>query len=316
MDKLVERLLSGDRRALAKAISLIENEAPEKYDILRDIHSSTQHSYIVGITGSPGSGKSTLVDKLITRARKDNLSVGILAVDPSSPFTGGALLGDRIRMQEHTLDPEVFIRSMGTRGALGGLSRATREAAKVLDAFKKDLIILETVGVGQSEVDIVQYADTTVLVLTPAGGDSVQTIKAGVMEIADLFVINKADFPGTEKTYVELESMLELGSESEWRPRIIKTVASEDQGVGELFDFIFQHYQFLQESGYIKEIRKKRIKKELIEQVEMMLSDYAWKKVEQIRPLEELAEEVWKQNKDPYSTARELVEKIVSQELN
>ncbi len=205
---------------------------------------------------------------------------------------------------------------MGTRGALGGLSRATREAAKVLDAFKKDLIILETVGVGQSEVDIVQYADTTVLVLTPAGGDSVQTIKAGVMEIADLFVINKADFPGTEKTYVELESMLELGSESEWRPRIIKTVASEDQGVGELFDFIFQHYQFLQESGYIKEIRKKRIKKELIEQVEMMLSDYAWKKVEQIRPLEELAEEVWKQNKDPYSTARELVEKIVSQELN
>jgi len=311
LDDLVEKLLKGERRALARAISIIENESPEKYDILKQIYPATHNSYIIGITGAPGSGKSTLVDKLITRARQDQLSVGVLAVDPSSPFSGGALLGDRIRMQEHTLDPHVFIRSMGTRGSLGGLSRATREAAKILDAYQKDLIILETVGVGQSEVDIVKYADTTALVLTPAGGDSVQTIKAGVMEIADIFVVNKADFPGTDKTCVELENMLDLGKKKDWRPSIVKTVAPENQGIDEFFSAILEHQKFLQQSGYLKEIRKERIHQELVEQVESLVSLHAWQKIESHISIMKLTEEIMEQQKDPYSSAHYLLQNFV-----
>lgn len=209
--KIIEGILNGDRRMVARAISLIEDEASEKEGILSAIFPYTGKAYCLGITGAPGAGKRSLVDQLLVLLRRQGLKVGVIAIDPTSPFTGGAILGDRIRMQEHALDKGVFIRSMGTRGSLGGLSRATKDVVQVLDAFGKDIVIIETVGVGQSEVDIIKYADTTMVVLTPAGGDSVQTIKAGIMEIADVFVVNKADLPGADRTVSEISMMLDLG---------------------------------------------------------------------------------------------------------
>ena len=316
MDELFNRLLKGDRRALAKAITLIENDDLEKYNLLKSIYSCQHHSYIIGVTGSPGSGKSTLVNKLIIRAREEQWSVGVLAIDPSSPFSGGALLGDRIRMQEHTLDPSIFIRSMGSRGALGGLSKATREACKVLNAFKKDIIILETVGVGQSEVDIVKYADTTLLVLTPAGGDGVQTIKAGVMEIADIFVVNKADFPGSDRTYSELEAMLELSNEKLRRPSIIKTIASEGQGIGELFTSILEHYLYIKNSGFLNEVRRKRIQRELVEQLENIICEHTWKKINNCIHLDDVVNEILHQRSDPYSSAKNLLNTYILPETD
>jgi LAO/AO transport system kinase len=200
--QIVKGVLNGDRRMVARAISLIENEDVNKNSILSELYPHTGKAYVIGITGAPGSGKSSLVDRLLATLRQRGLTVGVIAVDPTSPFTGGAILGDRIRMQEHALDKDIFIRSMGTRGSLGGLSRATKDAIQVLDAFGKDIVVVETVGVGQSEVDIIKYADTTLVVLTPASGDSVQTIKAGIMEIADVFVVNKADLAGADRTAV------------------------------------------------------------------------------------------------------------------
>ena len=315
MDNIASKLLGGDRRALARSISLIENEDPQKYSILKEIYPHIKPSFIVGFTGSPGSGKSTLVDRLISMVRQEGMSVGVLAVDPSSPFTGGALLGDRIRMQEHTLDKEVFIRSMGTRGTLGGLSKATREATKVLEAYGKDLIILETVGVGQSEVDIARYADTTVLVLTPAGGDSVQTIKAGVMEIADIFVVNKSDLPGTDRTCTELEAMLDLGDSREWRPPVIKTTGFKGEGMKELKESIEKHKKHLHENGYIEEIRRDRIHRELEEQVEYLLKKKAWDIINKEIDFSVEIDTIVERNSDPYTSAQKLIERYVFNEF-
>ncbi len=311
MQDIAAKILEGDRRALARAITLVEDEDPARYDILKKIYRHTNHSHIIGFTGSPGSGKSTLVDSLITLARNEGLSVGVLAVDPSSPFSGGALLGDRIRMQEHTLDDKVFIRSMGTRGTLGGLSKATREAAKIMEGFKKDIIILETVGVGQSEVDIAKYADTTLLVLTPASGDSVQTIKAGVMEIADVFVVNKADLPGTEKTCLELESMLELGEEGPWRPPVVKTMGDRGEGIDLLQQAIYSHKKHLYETGRIREIRRERIQRELEEQLEYLIYLRSWEAINNNTDLDKEIKSIEKEECDPYTTAQKLVEKYV-----
>ena len=237
---LAERLLAGDPRAVARAISLIEDEEPAGAELIRRIFAGTGKAYLIGVTGPPGAGKSTLVDRLIAQIRKSGQTVGVVAVDPTSPFSGGAILGDRVRMQAHAGDDGVFIRSMATRGHLGGLARATGEVAVVLDAAGKDVVLIETVGVGQDEVDIVRTADVSIVTIPPGTGDEVQALKAGIMEIADIFVVNKADREGADRTVTSIEAMLSLQmfAEGEWRPPIIKTEATTGRGVPELYDTI------------------------------------------------------------------------------
>jgi LAO/AO transport system kinase len=233
---LSQRVMEGDARAVARAISLIEDEAPSGAELIRRIFASTGRAYLVGITGPPGSGKSTLVDRLTAEIRRTSKTVGVIAVDPTSPFSGGALLGDRVRMQAHAGDAGVFIRSMATRGHLGGLARATFEAALVLDAAGKDVVLIETVGVGQDEIDIVRTADVSIVTLVPGAGDEVQALKAGIMEIADIFVVNKADREGADRTVASIEANLSLQTfaPGEWRPPILKTQATTGEGVPEL----------------------------------------------------------------------------------
>ena len=233
---LSERVLAGDPRAIARAISLIEDESPAGADLVRRVFAHTGRAYLTGVTGAPGSGKSTLVDRLIAELRRAGRTVGVVAVDPTSPFSGGAILGDRVRMQTHVADPGVFIRSMATRGHLGGLARASAEAALVLDAAGRDIVLIETVGVGQDEVDIVRTADVSIVVLVPGSGDEVQALKAGIMEIADIFVVNKADREGADRTVASIEAMLSLDTfgNGRWRPPIVKTEATTGKGVAEL----------------------------------------------------------------------------------
>lgn len=266
----------------------------------------------MGITGPPGAGKSTLLDKLIKEARREGLIVGVIAVDPTSPFTGGALLGDRIRMQRHSTDPGVFIRSMATRGSLGGLSKATNDAIKILDAYGCDVIFVETVGVGQIEVDIVKTADTVVLVTIPGLGDDVQTIKAGLMEIADIFVVNKADREGADITYFELTLALDLEKEKwekiGWKPPIIETVGTTGKGVKELWEKIKEHKKFLEESGKLAEKRRTRIE----EEVKTIIAGIVAKKVEaSLSEFEDIISMVLNKDLDPYSAADLVLEKIV-----
>jgi LAO/AO transport system kinase len=256
---LLERMFSGEKLALAKLVTSVENDATFVPEIMETIYPKTGRCYSFGVTGPPGAGKSTLVDKLIARLRAENRVVGVIAVDPSSPFSGGAVLGDRIRMQRHALDEGVFIRSLGTRGTGGGLSRATGEVLRLFDAFGMDVVIIETVGVGQTELDIVDIADTTVVVLVPESGDTVQTMKAGLMEIADVFIVNKADREGAEKMASDLKGMVELNDSrnSAWKVPVLLSQANQDLGIDEIYDSLNRHRTYLKDYANTEERRAK-----------------------------------------------------------
>src|SRR5919205_1359662 len=261
---LAGALLSGDVRALARAISLAEDRAPQATELVAELQAHTGKAFLVGLTGAPGTGKSTLADALVKVIRDRGETVGVIAVDPSSPFTGGAVLGDRIRMSRHTLNRGVFIRSMGARGHLGGLAAATREAIHLLDAYGRDIILVETVGVGQSELEISTICDTVVLVVMPESGDSVQTIKAGILEIADVFVVNKADIGGAEKTRRLIQDAIALGPKQAWRPPIVITSAAKEEGLDQLWQAIAAHHTFLEQSGELSSRRQQRLKQEVV----------------------------------------------------
>ncbi|MDQ3940608.1 MAG: methylmalonyl Co-A mutase-associated GTPase MeaB, partial [Actinomycetota bacterium] len=280
---------------------------PELGAVMRALYPHTGESYSIGITGAPGAGKSTLTEKVVARARRDGHSVGVLAVDPSSPFSGGALLGDRVRMQSHATDPEVFIRSMATRGHLGGISLATPEAVRVLEASGKDIVVIETVGVGQAEVEITDACDTTLVVINPGWGDAVQAAKAGLMEIADVFVVNKADRPGTKDAVRELRQMLEL-SDAGWKPEIIETIATKGEGIDDLWTAVEKHRAWQEEKGTLDDRRRRRVEREIREIVaERFRQKVGTDAADQLR---RLTDEVVARRIDPYTAADELVELI------
>jgi LAO/AO transport system kinase len=273
MTNPVEKVIAGDVRTVARLIRDIDDRVPEVRETLKSLYAHTGHAYVVGITGAPGVGKSTLVDQMVAHLRKAEKTVGVLAVDPTSPFSGGAILGDRIRMQRHSLDEGVFIRSLATRGHFGGLTQSTRSAIDVLDAMGKDYILVETVGVGQDEVDVVKSAQTTIIVVIPGMGDDIQAIKAGILEVGDVFVINKADREGADKTMNELRQMIDMGQqkfkEGKWTPPILKVEAVFDRGVAELLEAIEKHRTYLMESGKDQHLLRRalRIREELAEMI-------------------------------------------------
>ena len=301
---LVERALSGERSAIARLISLVEDGGPDVGGAMKILYPHTGRAYTVGITGSPGAGKSTLTEKVVAHARAAGKKIGVLAIDPTSPFSGGALLGDRVRMQSHATDPEVFIRSMATRGHLGGISLATPEAVRVLDAVGKDLVIIETVGVGQAEVEITDACDTTLVVVTPGWGDAVQAAKAGLMEIADVFVVNKADRQGARQTMRELNQMLEL-SDAEWKPDVISTVATKGEGINDLWTAIEKHRVYQEEKGLLQSRRRRRVQRELKEIVAERYRSRLETEADEL--LEELTTEVETRRLDPYEAADKLI---------
>ena len=304
----VEHLLRGDRRTVARAISLIENGSSGADEILSAIYPHTGKAYRIGITGPPGAGKSTLTNKLAQWYRKQNIRIGIIAVDPTSPFTGGALLGDRVRMTDVELDSGVFIRSMASRGSLGGLSKKTREAADVLDASGMDVILLETVGVGQSELDIAGAADTTVVVLVPESGDGIQAMKAGLMEIADFFVLNKADRPGADQAVMSIKMILGFRPHEaiSWMPDVLKTVATEGKGIQEIGDLIARHRSHLQQTGSLMIRRRKQMKDRIEEIVQDQLKIEFWSAERSQQLLREI-DAVMNFQRTPYQVAKELL---------
>ncbi len=305
----IERLRSGDARTLARAISLVENRSPGSADLLKALFPQTGHARIFGLTGAPGAGKSTLVDQLAKHYRKQNRTVGIIA-DPTSPYTGGAILGDRIRMQDHFSDPGIYIRSMATRGSLGGLARSTADVATVMDASGRDLIMIETVGVGQDEVDIVRLADITVVILVPGMGDDVQSIKAGIMEIADIFVINKSDREGAERVEREIRALQALAIRGDhWTPPIVKTVASDGTGIGELVAAIADYEAYLQKENLVLQHNIENWQERLIEMLRDALLEKAREQMEDGN-VARYAAEVAEHKRDPYTLVEEIVGKL------
>jgi LAO/AO transport system kinase len=306
---LAQKVLDGDRRAIARAISLVEDGSNDLAKLSEAIYPHTGHAYTIGLTGSPGVGKSSLAEQLVRAARARKRSIAVLAIDPTSPFTGGALLGDRLRMQAHATDPEVFIRSMATRGHLGGMALAAPEALRVLDASGKDLIVVETVGVGQAEVEVATATDTTLVVVAPGWGDYVQVSKAGILEIADVFVVNKADREGADEAVRDLRSMLRMGPNAEWVPPIVKTSAVSGEGVDDLWDAIDRHRTHQQDSGRLEEKRGRRI----VEEVKSMV---AYRLRERTTGLlagdgqDPLVRDLADRRIDPYRAAEILLERV------
>jgi LAO/AO transport system kinase len=310
--EIVKGVLEGDKRSIARAITMIENEQPEARQIIPMLYPHTGKAYIIGITGPGGCGKSTLVEKLVKELRSRGKTVGVVAVDPSSPFTGGAFLGDRIRMQELSTDKDVFIRSMATRNNPGGLSKATKDAVHVLDASGKDVIIVETAGAGQSEVEIMKVATTILVVLTPGLGDEIQAIKAGIMEIGDIFVVNKADRENADKAVIDIQAMLETSSKDQaWRPPIVKTVAIRGDGTNELLEKIEEHKKYL-ESGAALSLRyMEHVEVELFEALKQKIAQSILNELRRKGELDEVLQRICRRETDPYSAA----EKIIAQKL-
>jgi LAO/AO transport system kinase len=306
---LAESLLAGDRRALARAISLVENDDPEGWALVREVYPRTGRASVVGFTGPPGVGKSTLIGRLIEHVRGLDRQVAVLSIDPSSPFTHGALLGDRIRLADHFLDPGVYIRSMASRGSLGGLSEATLQAALLMDASGKDDVFLETVGVGQAEVDIIDHADTVVLVLMPGSGDSIQALKAGVMEIPDVIAVNKSDHPLTDTMVREIRGVLSLGPQEGWRVPIVKTEASRNEGVEELAAKMAEHRTFIEEQGTLAERRNRNLMNEVVALAAGRLRRTLEAQVRDDPEVQELLDEVVARRLDPASAAAKLLER-------
>jgi LAO/AO transport system kinase len=306
---LARRLLDGDKRALARAISLVENDDPEGWALVREVYPKTGRAAVVGFTGPPGVGKSTLIARLIELSRAGGREVAVLSIDPSSPFTQGALLGDRIRLADHFLDQGVFIRSMASRGSLGGLSEATLQAALLMDASGKDDVFLETVGVGQAEVDIIDHADTVVLVLMPGSGDSIQALKAGVMEIPDVIVVNKSDHPLTDTMVREIRGVLSLGPQAGWRVPIVKAEASRSEGIEELAEKIAEHRAHIEQEGTLAERRRRNLMNEVLALATARLRRRVEASAREDPAVQELLDEVVARRLDPASAAAKLLER-------
>jgi len=313
MEDIYSRLLKGDRRAVARLITMVENGDPAAEEPISRLHEHTGHAHIVGITGAPGSGKSTLVSSLTKILRERELGVGIIAVDPTSPFSGGAILGDRIRMQDLATDPGVFIRSMGTRGALGGISVATNDAVNILDAFGKDVVIVETVGAGQVEVEIVKLAHTSVVVTMPGGGDEIQAIKAGIMEIGDIFVVNKADRADAGRTYTEIVMMLEMSDRKDgFTPPVIRTTATTGEGVEELAQAILDHHRYLETEGLLTQKARDRIVAEVMEIINRQVGNTVIKALQQDPEMIELMHKLVDTREiDPHAGARMVIRHLL-----
>jgi LAO/AO transport system kinase len=307
---LVEGVREGDRRALARAITLVESGDPLAYELIRALYPETGRAYAIGVTGPPGVGKSSLISALVRLVRGDGTSVGVISVDPSSPFTKGALLGDRIRLADHFLDREVFIRSMGTRGHLGGLAETTLQAALVLDAAGKELLFLETVGAGQSEVEVITIADTVLLVLMPGSGDSIQALKAGIMEIPDVIAVNKRDHPAAKTMVNEVRSILALDTETEWKPPIVLTEAVRGEGIPELWEKLVEHRRHLDESGTLAERRAANLAGEVFAVASARAKTRLEEAVAEDEELRRLLGEVQRRELDPLSAVREIMERV------
>jgi LAO/AO transport system kinase len=310
VERLVEGVRCGDRRALARAITLIESSDERAYELIKQLYPETGKAYAVGVTGPPGVGKSSLISALVRHVRAQDRSVGVISVDPSSPFTRGALLGDRIRLADHFLDPEVFIRSMGTRGHLGGLAEATLQAALLLDAAGKDLLFLETVGAGQSEVEIITIADTVLLVLMPGSGDSIQALKAGIMEIPDVIAVNKRDHPAAKTMVNEVRSILALDTDEGWRPPIVLTEALQGEGIEELWEEIEQHRRYLEENQLLAERRAQHLAGEVFAVASARAKSHLEQAVTDNPELQRLLGEVQRRELDPLTAVREILEKV------
>ena len=310
MNKLLERALAGDTRSIGRLISLVEADSPASKEIMKTVYPKTGGAQVIGITGSPGAGKSTFVNRLIAQFRAEGKQVGVIAIDPSSPFTGGAILGDRLRMQDHAIEEGVFIRSMGSRGNLGGVSRGTHEGALILDACGFDVVIIETVGVGQSEVDIVKIADTVCLILTPGMGDDVQIMKAGIMEIADVFVVNKGDKEGADKVAADVQVMLKMIGELEWIPPVALVSSNKNTGVDEVREIIKRHGGYLRSSEEGKRRRWSQLEMEveaILRGEISQLVENAWKE----RKSDEVMEDLSSRRANPYTLAGEIMHKVV-----
>lgn len=311
--KLIDKILEGNVNAAARLMREVEDESPDAIKELNNLYAYTGHAHIVGITGAPGVGKSTLVDSLIEVYSRDNKTIGVIAIDPTSPFSGGAILGDRVRMQGHGLDKKVFIRSLATRGWAGGLSRATISMIHILDAMGKDIVLVETVGAGQSEVDIARAADTVVVVLSPASGDELQIIKAGIMEIADIFVVNKADKEGAQSIAAAIEFMLGMKTDPaiKWKPGIFLTEAISSKGVEELSQEIIKHGESLVSSGELEKRRRERARLELFEAIEGSIKNYVYHEIEH-GSIEKLVNNVALRKTSPHSAAIEIITQFSS----